>query len=966
MSPRQNIQTQPPGAPARLVLVRFAALSAAAALLATCAAPAAAAEGCANEARRVEQSSTFLPDCRAYELVSQPYQPTPEYWKYSDGYPPNGGTDLGLEEPLRLPAVQFGEFTAADGEAAIFEGSQPNSEGDGLATNLSRRTQDGWVGENLETYARSRHSFICNPVGYAGFSENLESIVWYDGEGGPLENKKSAGDAADCGYPEFGPGELEPEEPLPLEAGSLFLRDTATGRFKLLNPTPPGTAEYRPWFDAISADGSHVVFQTRAQLTPNAPDAEAGCELGDVYVWSASALHLLTVLPNGEPVRGTLAGAYPGGCGELPYQSAGFTDSVSADGERILFYAGGGFAARSYIDGRLYLREHPGAEEASLSHECTEAEQTAEPEKACTLQIDLPNKETGVAGSGGGGQFQWANAQTTRIFFTDEEKLTSTATAKTGKPDLYEYDLEKPEGQRLTDLTENATEAADVLGVSGASEDGSYVYFAAQSVLTGTQQNSHGATALGPAQGTGEVNGGGEATGEFLFESANVTNVKVTSGEFFVGQELESTGATRSAGFVIPERTTVTSCSPSCSAPTELIVSKKMGKESGGSVSFIGYGHSQVTGVSTSSGAFEEGMAVSGTGIRPNTWIEAVGNGTLTLSKAVAVEASGAQTLSATAANLYMRDGGTTTFIASLNAEGGDQCDWTAHCLTSRVSQNGKFIAFDSIDELTGYDNHPVHPESCELLTKTPESPCMEAFRYAVEGGVHGEGELTCATCKPSGAPPAAEFGWAVIAEAYSGLYGGPIRLNNAVSDSGEVFFETMEKLVEEDENETWDVYEYEGGEGPTAQYHLISTGESELPSFFVNATPDGSNVFFLTGQSLLRADTRADYDLYDARVNGGFASQDEVVTPPSCEVLEACRSPLSEAPAELSVASAELQGPGNLVGKPQQHEVKKHAKKCRKGFVGRNGKCVRKHKHAHSKRKHHGKHARHSGRAGR
>jgi hypothetical protein len=584
---------------------------------------------------------------------------------------------------------------------------------------------------------------------------------------------------------------------------TLFMRNTATRSFQLINVTPPGVKPYDPHFVAASSDGSHVVFVSREQLASDAPNGEAldtsltegHCTnpFGNVYTWSSGEARLVTVLPDGTPVRGTLAGTQPAGCGSLSHVAT-FTHPISADGERALFYANGGFEVTGnntvesrapYLDGALYLREYVSADQSALngSGECTE------PAKACTVQVDMPQ---GVAGSGGGGQFRWASADDSKIFFLDEKKLTLGAGAEAGKPDLYEYDVEKPVGQRLTDLTSNATESADVLGVAGASEDGSYVYFVAHGVLA-TNENSRGHSAL-----------------------------------------------------------------------------------AGG-------------------------------------------------------------------ANLYLLHGGATTFIATLNEEGGDQCDWNTICLTSRVSQNGRFIAFDSIDSLTGYDNHPVHAEACQHLTQSSGSPCMDAYRYAADNGV-----LTCATCNPNGAAPASEFAWSVIGQASHPEFpqGGWANVTNAVSGSGEVFFETMEKLVPADENETWDVYEYDGGEGPTAQLHLISSGKSEQPSFFVDATPDGSNVFFLTLQSLLHADTRTGYDIYDARVGGGFASQSEPVVPPACEALEACRSPLSEPPAEFSAASAALVGAGNLAAAPQQPAApkakpKSKPAKCKRGFVKKKGKCV-------------------------
>ena len=90
--------------------------------------------------------------------------------------------------------------------------------------------------------------------------------------------------------------------------------------------------------------------------------------------------------------------------------------------------------------------------------------------------------------------FQTASRYGTRVFFTDVERLTPDSTAKATEPlaaDLYEYDVESG---RLTDLTidHNPGESAEVQGVVlGASEEGTYVYLVAHGVLS-TDANAEG------------------------------------------------------------------------------------------------------------------------------------------------------------------------------------------------------------------------------------------------------------------------------------------------------------------------------------------------------------------------------------------------------------------------------------------------------------------------------------------
>jgi hypothetical protein len=99
----------------------------------------------------------------------------------------------------------------------------------------------------------------------------------------------------------------------------------------------------------------------------------------------------------------------------------------------------------------------------------------------------------------GGGLFWTATGDGSKVFFTDEKRLTVDSTAAAGEPDLYEYEVNGETGKPgvLRDLTVNKEGAhADVQGVVGASEDGSYVYFGADGVLT-QGPNAEGKEPLG-------------------------------------------------------------------------------------------------------------------------------------------------------------------------------------------------------------------------------------------------------------------------------------------------------------------------------------------------------------------------------------------------------------------------------------------------------------------------------------
>jgi DNA-binding beta-propeller fold protein YncE len=197
-------------------------------------------------------------------------------------------------------------------------------------------------------------------------------------------------------------------------------------------------------------DLSHVVLDSQLQLTTT-PIGKAGSYL---YEWAGGHLQLASILPDGEPV--------PASLGDRGERDNGNTrQAISSDGSRIVFEAN---------NGHDYLRDMPSGH---------------------TVQVDAaqgtPEPPAGVSA------YRTASSTDSRVFFTSYERLTGDSTTRFEvepyTTDLYEFELTSGPGQppagKLNDLTvdANAGESADVLGVIGASEEGSYVYFVANGVL---------------------------------------------------------------------------------------------------------------------------------------------------------------------------------------------------------------------------------------------------------------------------------------------------------------------------------------------------------------------------------------------------------------------------------------------------------------------------------------------------
>ena len=126
------------------------------------------------------------------------------------------------------------------------------------------------------------------------------------------------------------------------------------------------------------------------------------------------------------------------------------------------------------------------------------------------------------------------------------------------------------------------------------------------------------------------------------------------------------------------------------------------------------------------------------------------------------------------------------------------------------------------------------------------------------------------------------------------------LHANLATDDAGEVsvLFESRLALVSDDVNGShMDTYRWHDGE-----LSLISPGDTTDDAWYSGNDADGKNVFFFTTH---RIDPReiedADFDLYDARVGGGFSQPPAPQSP--CQEQQ-CFGPPAPQPGALAGGS--------------------------------------------------------------
>jgi DNA-binding beta-propeller fold protein YncE len=558
---------------------------------------------------------------------------------------------------------------------------------------------------------------------------------------------------------------------------------------------------------AATPDLSHILYRFE----------NAGPARG-LYEWGDGESHLVSVLPDGEELHTGHEETYFGGSFGSFEEPNNVRHAVSDNGARV-FWTDAAIAT-----GETHL-------------EVRERGETTEPE---TLQLDT--SQGGPAEGKANAVFQTASADGRKVFFTDEQRLTSDSGAEEDKPDLYVAELEVVGGHllsHLVDLTAMHHEGAEVLvngkkagGVIGASEDGAYVYFVADG-------------ALAP----------GASRGYCGFKETGERRPPGTTCNLYVRHYDEAARAWE---------------------PTKLVAAV----------------------------SFED------------------------------------------------------------SPDWGDFGQGPLSYMTSRVSPDGRYLAFMSDRSLTGYDNKDV---SSEAPGKRLDE---EVFLYDAQ-----QERLVCASCNPTGARPRGVFDagltnggkgeglglvvdrnevWsAVTSEQEGGIDAGidnwlagsipgwtnvggeyATYQSRYLSNSGRLFFNsadplvplatpTREETVEGVEQEVGveNVYEYEPNTIGACHSEggcigLISSGKSEHESAFLDASESGNDVFFLTSEQLVPAASEKNFAVYDAHVCEA-GSPCQAPAPPSkeaCAGEEACQGSVPATEPRSPSGTSIFSGPGNLV----------------------------------------------------
>jgi hypothetical protein len=394
---------------------------------------------CPNEA--LPGFRTYLPDCRAYEMVSP---------SYTQGF------------PVSISAVAEGGSSLVGKSEGVFAGAQGTSGAEGIAYQFSR-AGTGWEATPL------------NPPGSMYFGTS----TWY----------ATTPDASETLWSMPTPPVGQADYYVRRQNGTFIdvgpITPPADG--PTVPPAPEGTGPTSNDFpfEGASEDLSHIVFLLEAPAATWPGDGTRSGKSLYEYAGHGESEPLLVAVSGGPGSKSLIGecGAYLGG-------SQSEYNALSANGSAVFFTPSG-------ADEQTCGGVQPPVDELYAR---IDQSQTVKISAPSPIGCTTPACEGAPASDA---LFEGASRDGSKAFFTSTQQLTDQASEDSTSGDsavgrvgsgcpeaqgsgcnLYEYDFANPPGENLVTVSAGSA-SPHVQGVVRISEDGSHVYFVAEGVLTG-------------------------------------------------------------------------------------------------------------------------------------------------------------------------------------------------------------------------------------------------------------------------------------------------------------------------------------------------------------------------------------------------------------------------------------------------------------------------------------------------